>query len=102
MVIMDNEWNPKEELFTTRFWLMTKMRMGWDKRWELYLRNLKEKLIKMMTMQAAPAGTKEKEDVKKAKVKAANHIVEKLERSAWRTLPAEFLRDMEIPRVLHR
>ncbi len=102
MVIMDNEWNPKDELPTIRFWLMTKLRLSWDKRWEWYIRDLKLRLIKMMTLPAVPAGTKGQEAASKVKEKAANHLVEKLERSAWRTLPSEFLRQMEIPRVLHR
>lgn len=94
MVIMDNIWNLKEEVPTARFWLMLKLRLGWNKRYDKYTSDLKDRLKEMMTIDLR--GT----DADKAKSAMARHIVEKLERSAWRTLPSEFLRDMKIPRIL--
>ena len=95
MVIMDNEWNLKEEIPTTRFWLMTKLRLGWDKKWDVYINGLRERLIEMMTVPGI-SGI----DAGKAKNDMANHIIEKLENSAWRTMPSEFLKQLGIPRVL--
>lgn len=94
MVIMDNEWNAKEEVPTARFWLMLKLRLGWNTRYDKYISGLKERLISMMTVDLRGM------DGERAKAQMARHITEKLERSAWRTIPSEFLRDLKIPRVL--
>lgn len=95
MVILDNEFDIKEEIPTTRFWLMTKFRMGWDKRWTLYENDLREKLMNMMTVPGLSGA-----DAVKAKRNMANHMIEKVEKSAYRTMPSEFLKQLGIPRVL--
>jgi len=96
MVIMENTWNAKEEIPTTRWWLMLKLRLGMDKRYDQYIFHLKEQLVDMMTVPSDLKGT----DAIRAKAQMARHITDKLERSAYRTLPSEFLRDLGIPRVL--
>jgi len=95
MVILGNTFNIKEEIPTARFWLMTKLRLGWDTKWKIYINNLREELIGLMTV--SDIG---KTDPVKAKIAMANHIIGKLENSAWRTMPSEFLKQLKIPRIL--
>jgi hypothetical protein len=97
MVVIDEKFNVKEEVPTARFWLMTKLRFGWDRQWENYLSELKANLIGLMEVKGEEPG-----DHGMAKKNAATKIMKKIETSAWRTIPSEFLRDMKIPRVLRR
>lgn len=97
MVVMDNKFNQKEEVPTARFWLMTKLRFGWTRQWENYLSELRSHLIENMEVKG-----EESQSVEMAKRNAANTIIKKIETSAWRTMPSEFLRDLKIPRVLRR
>lgn len=102
MIIMDNEWNLKEEIPTTRFWLMTKLLLGWDRNWDFYIDSIKERLINLMTVPNLAGLPRANEDPNKEKLIAVKKILEKLETSAWRTVPSSFLRDLGIPRVLRR
>lgn len=102
MIIMDNEWNLKEEIPTTRFWLMTKLVLGWDRRWDAYVDSLRNRLMGMMSIPALSGLPKANEEAHKEKLIAINKILVKLETSAWRTVPSSFLKDLGIPRVLRR
>jgi len=97
MVVLDSSFIIKEEIPTARFWLMTKLRLGMDRRWEVYLKELKERLISIMI---TPSITGKEAD--KAKKVMALHIMEKIENSAWRTMPSDFLKQIGVPRVLRR
>jgi len=84
------EWQ-KEELPTTRFWLMLKIRDdAWTKRWLRYLTDTKAFLISQFIGDP---------DEINAQV---SRIMEKLERSAWNTMPSSFLQNVGIPRVVRR
>jgi len=95
MVIMDNTFNIKEEIPTTRWWLMTKLRLGWDLKWDIYIKNLRKELISLMTTPGESLS-----DSVKSKKDMASNIIEKLEKSAWRSMPAEFLKQLGIPRTI--
>jgi hypothetical protein len=94
-IIMDNDWNLKEEIPTTRWWLMLKLKLGMDRRWEQYLKELRENLIAQMKVTGIGG-----DEANKAKGNMATHIITKLEKSAWATMPAEFLKQLGIPRVI--
>jgi len=99
---MNNNWNLKEEIPTTRFWLMTKLRFGWNRRWDAYIESLTNRLIGMMTIPELSGLPKANENSNKEKAMMAKKILSKLEVSAWRTVPSSFLKDLGIPRVLRR
>lgn len=80
----------KAELPTARFWLMVKLRdpNRFEKRWFQYLRELKEFL-----------GT---QFVGEDSQTAIRRTIEKIERSAWNTMPSAFLAQLNIPRNIRR
>lgn len=80
----------KEELPTTRFWLMLKLRNPdfFERRWYQYIKDLKEFLAGQFTGDDTQA--------------AIRRTIEKLERSAWNTMPASFLSQLGIPRAIRR
>jgi len=83
----------KEEIPTARFWLMLKMKMNWDRKWEIYTSQLEKSLVASMVGDASEA-TLKKDMAKK--------VIEKIQRSAWATMPASFLASMKVERVIHR
>lgn len=102
-IIWKQEFNQKEELPTTRFWLMCKMRFQntesentFNRRWDIYLSTLRKDLIDNMTVMGQP--DKVKADLEKKNT--AMRTIKKLEGSAYLTIPAEFLTQLGIPRVL--
>ena len=99
MVILDSSFNIKEEIPTARFWLMTKLRFGWEKRYSQYVSDLETFLISVMTVSNNNGNDTESKQLIKT---MALQIVAKIEKSAWRTMPSEFLRQLDIPRVLRR
>jgi hypothetical protein len=95
-MINSNAVDVKEEVPTARFWLMTKMKLGWEKKWEIYTKDLRKRI--MDSIVEGP-GESLSETQKK---QIATNIIEKVERSAWATMPAPFLASMKVERVLHR
>lgn len=96
MIYLTGDWDIKEEVPTARFWLMTKLRLGWDKRWDLYISTLKKSLMASMVSELPSS------EAEKAKKEAADLMITKLERSAWATMPAAFLSSLKVERVIHR
>jgi hypothetical protein len=79
----------KEEIPTARFWLMLKMKFGWNKRWDIYTSHLEKSLLNEMVGDDIMA--------KKVMVKS---VIEKVEKSAWNTMPPEFLKSIKVDRLL--
>jgi len=80
----------KAELTNTKFWLMLKLRdpEKWTKRWNQYIKDLRAFIENQM--------------VGADKEVTAKGTVERIERSAWRTLPTPFLKELGIPRVIRK
>lgn len=80
----------KAELPTARFWLMLKLidRHTWEQRWNKYLNDLYNFIMEYMVGEDAHQATK--------------ITMEKIEKSAWRTMPAEFQKRLEVPRPIRK
>lgn len=94
MVMLKETFDIKEEIPTTRFWLMTKLKLGWNKRWDIYISGLEKNLAENMICDLSG------DEASRAKKAMVRTILEKLERSAWATMPPEFLKSMKVDRVL--
>lgn len=80
-----------QEVPTTRFWMMLKLKNdGWTKRWEVYQNDLIQRVKERLS---GP----EKEVAKEVK-----KTLERIERSAWVTMPSSFLASLNIPRVIRK
>lgn len=80
----------KSELTNTKFWLMLKLRdpERWTNRWNQYVKDLQKFIEDQM--------------VGSDKEITSRGTVERIERSAWRTLPTPFLKDLGIPRPIRK
>jgi hypothetical protein len=80
----------KAELTNTKFWLMLKLKdpERWERKWNRYINDLYKFIVNQM----------EGND----KGIAAKGTLERIERSAWRTLPTPFLKDIGIPRPIRK
>jgi phosphomannomutase len=85
------EWQ-KEEIPTARFWLMLKLRNEevWSEKWSRYIAGVKEFLKSRFRGETAEINNQ------------VERIINKLERSAWNTMPAAFLQQLNIPRAIRR
>lgn len=104
MVKITGNFNHKEEIPTTRFWLMLKFLNPtfWDSRWDRYIADLTEKLTNSMEL-VYIGGDKPNTVKANMEIKNAVHnIITKLEKSAWYTMPTEFLKRLKIPRNIRR
>jgi hypothetical protein len=101
ILLNDGVFDVKEEVPSTRFWLMAKLRIGdqFDKRWDIYVDNIRKRLMENMTYNGPDIAPSE---VTKAKKEMVDQILIKLENSAWKTMPAEFLKQLDIPRVIRK
>jgi len=95
----------KDEIPTTRFWLMCKMSFKntkneemFNRKWEMYISDLKKELVE--NMKFVNATGKDVKDTEKVKREMADKTIIKIERSAYLTIPASFLTTLKIPRVL--
>ena len=94
----------KEEVPTTRFWLMCKMKFHnsnseelFNRRWEMYISDLKKYLNDNLTVSI---DSSEKIDKTKAKNDIIAKTIKRLESSAYLTIPTSFLNSLNIPRIL--
>ena len=78
----------RDQIPSVRFWLMLKLKSGWHKKYDRYLKEVSDFVNANLT-----GG-----DDKMRKIKA-KEIVGKMERGAWNTMPAPFLQGLGIPRV---
>jgi len=99
------QFNLKEEIPTTRFWLMCKMKFMntksgdlFNKRWLSYIADFKKELVENMNVIDTSGG--KPKDAKMEKNNMAQKTIEKIERSAYLTIPSSFLTTLNIPRVL--
>ena len=79
------------EVNTFRFWLMLKMKQKWDKRYDIYLSGLTNRILEAMT-----SGSDQE------KRHEAASIINKLYTKAWGTMPADFLKKMGVDPIIGR
>jgi hypothetical protein len=75
---------------------MLKLRLNMDKNWEIYLANLRDRILAGMKVPGPTTSESEME-----KKNQAAKMMKDIENSAWRTMPTSFLKALGIDRVLH-
>lgn len=82
----------KEQIPTARFWLMLKLKdeVSWSRKWNDYIKNVH----KFLRNQFEGPSKEIETHIRQA--------TEKLERSAWNTMPSSFLSMVGIPRAIRR
>lgn len=82
----------KDQIPSVRFWLMLKLKNPdrWTKRWNDYLAEVHDFLVEHFQ------GERDQVEFQ------IRQAIEKLERSAWNTMPSSFLSTVGIPRVIRR
>lgn len=78
----------KDSIPTARFWLMLKLRGGWNQKYKLYIAETSKFVTENLVGENDTA-----------KKHSAKEIVAKIERGAWNTMPSVFLSSLNIPRV---
>lgn len=78
----------RDQIPSVRFWLMLKLRIGWNKQYNRYIAEV-SKIVKENL-------TGENDKIREITTK---EIIGKMEQGAWNTMPAPFLQALDIPRI---